>query len=431
MKHWFWLGVSAAVLLTSAILLGSDSGDFRAWVQTVIVSGLVSGALVLGSVWLCRRFEVGPAWLIVALLLAVCVRLCLLPSGRYLSDDAYRYHWDGKVLGQGINPYKYAPEDPELDSLRVHEIDKLVNHPEYHTVYPPLAQLFFALGYQLSPGSLTGFQLLLLMCEIGAWLLLFFELKRRKLPSIQLLLIAWSPLVIYESYLPGHLDALTLPFVSFFIIALSRKWAWRVGLALACTCLIKPLAILFVPAAVFHLGLRQSLKSAAVFTAVVTIAYLPFLSAGWYLFDSMWAMAQFWSFNASAAGVLEALLPRVAARWIAAAGLVTLLLVLTWRYKQLLSRLLIAVLAFVVFSPAVFPWYLVWMFPLLVLRPDPALLLFGVLALVSEVVVIGFRLEAIWDLPAWASLVEYLPFYALICLGYLRGWGMFKKAPEA
>jgi hypothetical protein len=431
MTRWILLGASGAVLLASAILLGQDAGDFSAWVWTIIGTGTAGGALVLFCVWLWRRFEVGPVWLLVVLLLAVGVRLCLLPSQRYLSDDAYRYHWDGKVLSAGINPFAHAPEDPELDHLKTHDIDKLINHPWNHTCYPPLAQLFFALGYQLSPGSLTGLQLLILLCEIAAWLLLLFELKRRALPKAHILLIAWSPLIIYESYLPGHLDALTLPFLSFFIIALSRKWAWRAGAALACACLIKPLALLFAPAAILHLGFRQTLKSVVVFVVVVVIAYLPFLSAGWLVFESTWAMFRYWSFNASLAGILEELLPRVAARWIAAGGMVAALLLLTWRFKDLLSRLLLAVLAFVVFSPAVFPWYLVWMFPLLVLRPDPAMLLLGALVLVSEVIVIGFRLEAIWDLPLWASLIQYLPFYALVCIGYLRGWGMFRKAPEA
>ena len=34
-----------------------------------------------------------------------------------LSDDAYRYLWDGRVQVAGLNPYGIAPEDPALDAV--------------------------------------------------------------------------------------------------------------------------------------------------------------------------------------------------------------------------------------------------------------------------------------------------------------------------
>ena len=49
---------------------------------------------------------------------ALIFRLTLLPSTPTLSDDIFRYIWDGRVQLAGINPYLYAPDDPALYHLR-------------------------------------------------------------------------------------------------------------------------------------------------------------------------------------------------------------------------------------------------------------------------------------------------------------------------
>ncbi|NNF08640.1 MAG: hypothetical protein HKN21_17895, partial [Candidatus Eisenbacteria bacterium] len=60
-----------------------------------------------------------------------------------LSDDIYRYLWDGHVLLSGINPFRYAPNDPVLVELHT-AFWGLINNPELPTIYPPLLQLVFA-----------------------------------------------------------------------------------------------------------------------------------------------------------------------------------------------------------------------------------------------------------------------------------------------
>jgi len=51
---------------------------------------------------------------IFSLLLATATAL----APPYLSTDVYRYVWDGRVLGAGINPYRYIPTDPGLAQAR-------------------------------------------------------------------------------------------------------------------------------------------------------------------------------------------------------------------------------------------------------------------------------------------------------------------------
>ena len=61
-----------------------------------------------------------------------------------LSDDVYRYVWDGRVQLEGVHPYRYAPVDPALGTLRDAHVFPRINHPEVPTIYPPLAQSLFA-----------------------------------------------------------------------------------------------------------------------------------------------------------------------------------------------------------------------------------------------------------------------------------------------
>ncbi len=73
---------------------------------------------------------------------AVFFRITLFTAEPSLSDDIYRYLWDGKVQSNGLNPYLYPPDAEELEFLR-DEYHEGVNHKDIKTIYPPFAQVFF------------------------------------------------------------------------------------------------------------------------------------------------------------------------------------------------------------------------------------------------------------------------------------------------
>lgn len=79
---------------------------------------------------------------IFCLVCALAFRITLLSAQPTLSDDIYRYMWDGKVQSHGLNPYSYPPEAGELEFLRDSYYEG-VNHKGVRTIYPPLAQIFF------------------------------------------------------------------------------------------------------------------------------------------------------------------------------------------------------------------------------------------------------------------------------------------------
>src|SRR5687768_81156 len=81
----------------------------------------------------------------VAIALAAIAGFALVIAPSVLSEDVYRYVWDGRVLRHGISPYRYAPDDPALAALR-DEGWRRINNPEIPTIYPPLAQALFAVA---------------------------------------------------------------------------------------------------------------------------------------------------------------------------------------------------------------------------------------------------------------------------------------------
>jgi len=72
--------------------------------------------------------------------LAILARALFVARTPLLSDDVYRYLWDGRVQLNGINPYRYPPAAPELAHLRDGEIHAGINRPAKRTVYPPGAE---------------------------------------------------------------------------------------------------------------------------------------------------------------------------------------------------------------------------------------------------------------------------------------------------
>jgi alpha-1,6-mannosyltransferase len=427
----------AVVLMAGAVALGRETGDYRLWVRLAIAFEVGGGMLVLAAAWAWQNVLVGRVWLLAVAVVGIALRLAVFPATWELSDDAARYHWDGKAIAHGVNPFIHAPDDPTVAWIGVDEVDGRINHPWNRTCYPPLAQGLFTVGYLLSPGNLRGLQWLNLAAEIFAWFILARELERRRRTFAWLLLMIWSPLLVCQGYLPGHLDLLTLPLVALLACAVLARQSGRAGLWLAAACLVKPLPLLILPAIVREFGLRQSLRLLGVFGLVVAASYVPFLQAGPKLFTSTWLMATDWSFNGSVAAGLESLLSIGEAHL--AAGILTGLgvLVAAWRGRDFLERALGAYLVFVIFTPTLFPWYVVSALPLLVLRPGPgmgpALLGLGVLVPLADQVVIAHQLRGVWREAAWVRWAQYLPFYGLLA------WEIFsnrilpgrRQAPDA
>ena len=148
---------------------------------------------------------------------AILFRLVLLPCAPFLSDDIYRYLWDGHVQLEGINPYLYPPDAPELESVRT-AWHARINNPSIPTIYPPFAQMVFAAG-ALAGGSVVALKALWTLADLGACLLLAAVARRtgRSVPAT-LILFAWSPLMVVETAWSGHFEALGILLLAILLL---------------------------------------------------------------------------------------------------------------------------------------------------------------------------------------------------------------------
>jgi uncharacterized membrane protein len=336
-----------------------------------------------------------------------------------LSDDIYRYIWEGKLVTAGINPFAHAPSDPSLASFHDHAIFPHINHKEYSAIYPPLNQFIFALSTIISPTA-TALNMTFILFDLLTMALLFLILRERQLDACRIMIYAWNPLVIMEFAGSGHLDSAGIFFLMLALYFFTRKRSCSSALALALSFLIKFIPLIFLP----FMLVRRKVITLAVFVFTAILLYLPFLDAGRNLFESLSAYSEHWVFNAS---FYEALLwigiSPLQARKISLILLILIVIVIFFRYTKKKSKeqeasiyyvVFIALGALLLLTPVLHPWYLCWMVPLLVIFPNRAWIYFTGSVFLSYFILKGYAEAGVWKEHTVVKLVEYLPFYTFL-----------------
>ena len=276
--------VNAKTAIALVFLGAVSMALYRAGLSASGVSGIrffmtvafIQSALYLLAAWIIVRSRPANSTLLIAILFAAIFRLSILFAPPYLSDDIYRYVWDGRVQAAGINPYRYIPAAPELAQLRDDAIYPRINRRELaHTIYPPAAQLVFFLTTRISESVVWMKTTMLIFELIIVWAIaqLLTLLGR---PRQLLLLYAWHPLVIWEFAGSGHVDAIAIGFIALAFLAWHKRSNFGAGFMLACATLTKLFPVVLLPAMLKHGRWRTAL----VFLATIVAGYLAYLSVG-------------------------------------------------------------------------------------------------------------------------------------------------------
>ena len=265
------LGVATLVLYRIAV--HSKGVADIVWFLKLVVIQIV---IYLAVAWLSLRTKDSQTLLVLGLIFAALFRLSIIFFPPYLSDDIYRYVWDGRVQSAGINPYRYIPADESLAGLRDEKIYPNINRRDYaHTMYPPVAEAAFLLTTRFSE-SVTWMKAAMVGFEtIAVWalvqLLVSFGLARQRV-----LIYAWHPLAVWEFAGSGHVDALAIAFIALALLSRRQRRETLTGFMLACAVCVKLFPAVLFPA----LYTRRSWKMPLAFAATILIAYLPYLSVG-------------------------------------------------------------------------------------------------------------------------------------------------------
>ena len=233
-----------------------------------------------------------------------------------------------------------------------------------------------------------------------------------------MLIYAWNPLVLVEISGSGHNDSLPVVLMLAALLAVDGQRSFRAVTWLALSMLAKWFTVMLVPA---FFGKLRSLKPFLILPVLIFVSYLPYLDAGPGVFGGLLVYGDKWRFNDSIFSILFYLTDSLnVAKIIVAVLFAGLAAYCAARTPDPFRSAFFLLGAYLVLTPTVQPWYLVWIIPFLCLYPNPAWILLSGLVALSYHVVIGFVVSGTWHEETWVRYVQYVPFYGLLLVHFLR-----------
>lgn len=398
----------AVVLLLAMLLLAVTNEPFG----TLRFLGLmaIASAAYLAAIYEITRARTYPRFsFFICLIVALMLRIpqLLTPPGEH--DDVYRYIWDGRVQRFGHNPYVAVPSDSSLSHLHT-PATRRMNNPDIASPYPPGAQIFFRTVTTINE-SVLAFRLAILLCDgLIAFLLLRWLVKTGSNKWLVLTYL-WHPLVAFEGARNGHVDFLGVAFLMGALFAITKGWTTIGTLSLSVAAAVKFLPLVLVPLLWRRVPFRSLVLAMALFFGL----YVPFLSEGHLSFLKGWipttgigTFVERFRFNSPVFSFLEQFVsPHILAAIAILAGLLTaswLRIRLpvhspqAWAYPMAVA---------LIFAPVIYPWYLVWLVPLLTVWANLPLLIWTLSILSTYIVWDLARLGLPWAVPWWVSVFEF------------------------
>ncbi len=260
-------------------------GAFVALYVALFALYLLACYLVLSA---GRALSLKPMLLLIGIVAALA-RALLVPAPPTLSNDIYRYVWDGRVMSAGISPFRYPPGAPQLVGLRSPEYDRAlwqyINRKNAITIYPAGAELFYEGVYTLVPDSVVAMKIAMVAVDLASCAALVLLLALLGMPPARSIVYAWSPLPVMEFSSSGHVEALSVLWTLLALIAGvlavrrygaggQRRFTLLSLLAAIClgaAILAKLIPLLLLAGWFRRFGWRVSLAAVAVFGVVSLI----------------------------------------------------------------------------------------------------------------------------------------------------------------
>jgi len=368
--------------------------------------------------------------------IGILSRLVFLVAEPNLSQDFYRFIWDGQLVRNLQNPYLNVPDTLITQSnLVIANAQQLYEgmgslSARHFSNYPPLNQLFFAIaaffGGKSILGSIIALRGISILADIGIF---YFGRKLLKNLNRSPHLIFWyflNPLVIVELTGNLHFEGVMLFFFVWALYLLSlNKWQWA-GVVLACSISVKLVPLLFLPLFLKHFNFKKSILFYLIIGATSLLLFVPFYSPEFIHNYSKTIGLWFSNFEFNAGlynGIKQIAIQFDAKPWelIKTYGkltpLITIATVLLFTFlrknqdlKVLLSSMLWILTIYYFISPTVHPWYVIFLVTLTLFTTYRYAILW------SAVIVLSYFAYAHADFKEHMGLIaiEYISVYAYL-----------------
>ena len=326
------------------------------------------------------------------LYLAIGLRGILLFTTPNLSDDYFRFVWDGNGIVNGVNPFESKPSEiifkenahdnflkNEVVEGRSETFPGGMNSKDYYSVYPPFNQLVFATASYLAgdnvPLNVFFIRFFIFLFEVGTLFLLVALLKLFDLSKENVFIYAFNPLVIVELTQNLHFEGVTIFFALAAIYLLIKQQYVVAGIVYALAITTKLVPLLFLPLFLFKVPFKKLLVFYSVVGLSVLLFFTPFIGVD--LIETFGASIRLYfktfEFNASIYYLL-----REVGYWnvgyntihvigkytpLVVVGSVLILIVFNYRNKELKNVFKLIVWSLIIYyslASIVHPWYAIY-----------------------------------------------------------------------
>lgn len=190
-------------------------------------------------------------------IIGVLFRFVFLFAMPNLSQDFYRFIWDGRMLISGGNPYLSTPAQWAVTGdYYFAQGQQLVDgmgalNASHFTNYPPINQLFFAMGAMIGwesiSGTLIAYRILLIFADLGIVIIGRKLLEDLKLPEHRIFWYFLNPFVIIEFAGNIHFEGMMLFFLLSGIYMLYHGRWFYAALLIGVSISVKLIPLIFLP----------------------------------------------------------------------------------------------------------------------------------------------------------------------------------------
>lgn len=406
--------------ITSYLLIGYwiDRSDF---LQLLLVDTILFLCFIYFFKYLKNNFR-----FVYILGIGILFRSLFLFSTPELSNDFYRFLWDGHLMRMGINPFLHMPSQI-INQITFPLSDILYNgmgelSQSNYTCYPPLHQFFFLLAAWVSPysikGSLFFLHVVMILAAIGNTFLICKLLKKFQIAQHNLVLYVLNPFIIIELAGNLHFEGIMIFFILSAIYLLIKHKNYLAAIVFGLAVSVKLIPLIFLPLIIKKLKIKQGIVFSVVTGATFLLLFMPFFNHEMVsnFFTSIDLYFQTFEFNASIYYIVRSIgyaitgynIIQTAGLVLAGISFFSILLIAlksnTTQWKQVMQAMMFTLTIYYALSTTVHPWYIAPIIAFSVFTPYRFVILWSFLITLSYIVYSNPGFQENY----WLISVEYI-----------------------